>query len=130
MPTSRVALESPLGRLNGRDCIYLDKHHADAVAASLQLEGDINGSLAKPGAPVMWVPYVLRFIGVAAWTRDDLDGSDRHTWVSSFDEVFGSPWAQALGRQEIRHIAVQTYDDVFNVLCTDFELKLGEPFPG
>ena len=123
MPTSRVALESPLGRLNGRACIYLDEHHADAVAASLQLEGDIYG-------PDMWVPYVLRFIGVAAWTREDLDSSDRHTWVSSFDEVFGSPWAQALGRQEIRHIAVQTYDDVFNVLCTDFELKLGEPFPG
>ncbi|MFC0682537.1 hypothetical protein ACFFGH_32300 [Lysobacter korlensis] len=101
---------------------------ADHANATLQLEGDISGNVPDPAMLGVWVPYVLRFQGVAAWKREDLDGSDWHTWASSLDEVQDSSWARAIGEPDLRHIAIQTYDDVFNVVCVGFTLELGEPY--
>ena len=66
MPALRMPVETPLGRLSGRNCIYLDRCSADENAQELALEGDISGLLVDSTLKETWVPYVIRFRGVAA----------------------------------------------------------------
>jgi hypothetical protein len=53
--------------------------------------------------------------------------------ASSFDEILDSDWIREIGGtvrsdvidcQRLRHFYVQTYDDVFNIVCSEYELRV------
>ncbi len=130
MSDIHFAVVTPLGKLDGRDCIYLDDHQENRARLTLTLEGDINGSLCEHPAPEKWVPYVLRFTGVIAWEKEDLDGSDRWLWASSFDDILASSWIGKISENtapNLHHYCIQTYDIIFHVVCTGYELTLSTP---
>ena len=48
-------------------------------------------------------------------------------WSSSFDEVTRSKWVASLGGKvthEHRHFRLQTYDDVFEVVCSGYDFEV------
>ena len=119
-------VESEIGVLRGRDCIYLDSVELREGTNVLVLRGEINGDLCSRQRPGELIPYRLTFRGVLAIRLVELD-----SWcfdcASSFDECVSSPWIRELGgkvTQAHRHFVVQTYDDVFDVVCETFELEL------
>jgi len=70
--------------------------------------------------------YKLQFINVLAMKLIDLD-SWQFVNQSSFDEVIHSDWIRQLGGKvtdEHRHFIVQTYDDVFEVICENFAFEI------
>jgi hypothetical protein len=65
-----IPIETALGRLDGRDCIYLDGFAFEDGTGTLVLDGSINGNLCSNRQPGRFVPYTLRFRGVLArYTR-------------------------------------------------------------
>ena len=121
-----VPVETALGRFYGRDCIYLDRLTFEDGTSTLVLDGCINGNLCTTRQPGRFVPYSLRFRGVLAVKMVELDSCD---WdhESSFDEVLDSEWIRSLGGKVTtahRHFFVQTYDDVFDVVCEGYEFEV------
>ena len=121
-----VPIETALGRFYGRDCIYLDRLVFQDRTTTLVLEGGIDGDLCTVPQRGSFVSYALRFRGVLALKMVELDSWD---WgcESSFDEVHESEWLRALGGKVTaahRHFVVQTYDDVFEVVCETFEFEI------
>jgi hypothetical protein len=119
-------IETVLGRLDGRDCIYLDGYWFEDGSSTLTLEGSINGDLCGIAQPGRFISFILRFRGVLALKMVELDSCDWE-FESSFDEVIGSEWVNKL-RGKIdslhRHYFVQTYDNVFDVVCTTYEFEI------
>jgi hypothetical protein len=91
---------------------------------TLILEGSVNGNLCEVAAAAgLDVPYVLRFQGVMALRLLELDSWEDDP-ASSFDEVLDSTWISSLGGKvdsTYRHFCVQTYDDIFDVVCQGYE---------
>lgn len=130
MPDVHFAVVTPLGNLDGRDCIYLDDYQDNKDEFTLTLEGEINGSLSEHKTSKKWVPYTLIFTGVIAWEKEYLDSSDRGLWASSFDQILASTWIKKLDENKapfLHHYCIQTYDIIFHVACAGYELTLGEP---
>jgi hypothetical protein len=129
-----IPIETALGRLDGRDCIYLDSFAFEDGTGTLVLDGSINGNLCSTRQPGRFVPYTLRFRGVLAIKMVELDSCD---WdmESSFDEIRDSEWIRSLGGKVTaahRHYFVQTYDYVFDVVCCDgyeFEVHMDTAEP-
>ncbi len=94
--------------------------------ATVVLEGEVNGALMTTAKDV-YISYVLRFRGVLALQMIELDSWTEQS-VSSFDEVRNSTWVADLGGKVTnrhRHFSVQTYDDVFDIVCEGYELMFG-----
>ena len=71
------------------------------------------------------------FCDVLALQMTELDTwealQDGHWTETSSDEVVNSTWlARIKVTATLRHLVFQTYDHVFEVLCTRYELELGE----
>ena len=120
-------IETEYGFLAGRDCIYLDGVSFADGTYSLRLSGKINKHLASdpPQSPEMFIPYELMFSGVLALKMIELDSWDFEC-ESSFDEILDSEWIENLGGKVTsadKHIFVQTYDDVFEVVCSSYKFK-------
>lgn len=129
MPLRHVPINTPLGQLHGRDCIFLDEVFFDTSDSILTLVGDINGPLIRPPHSEEWVAYDLIFHGVVWHRQGPLDGSG-WDWEASFEERPGSPLLAKLdpdGSLGLHHYFVQTYDDTFDVICKRHELILGAP---
>lgn len=121
-----IPIETALGRLDGRDCIYLDHFAFEDGTGTLALDGSINGNLCSTRQPGRFVPYKLRFHGVLAVKMVELDSCD-WDFESSFDEVRDSEWIRSLGGKVTapqRHFFVQTYDYVFDVVCEGYEFEV------
>ena len=121
-----IPIETPLGCFFGRDCIYLDRASFEDRAARFVLEGEINGNLCTKKRLGEFIPYRLRFFGVLALRVVELDSCD---WAceSCFDEVRDSDCVRSLGGKatpDYHHFFVQTYDDVFEVVCQNYEFEL------
>jgi hypothetical protein len=130
----RNPIATPFGRLSGRDCLRLDGFEFDSRDSSLTLHGDLNGDLCEHSRSGVLLPYVLTFRRVVAMRVQELD-SWRDQPASSFDEVDGSTWLGALAGEvgeRHRHFVVQTYDEVFDVACEQFEFVVdaGNPVSG
>ena len=68
-----TAVNSCLGVLKGRDCIYLDQVKQDALN-NLTFTGDINGHLISQCRDEKdWFPYTLTFRQVLAYFTCELD---------------------------------------------------------
>jgi len=121
----RTAIETTLGTLHGRDAIYLDQLSQEADR--LVLAGEINSNLCSgASAPDQWIQYRLEFARLVALKVWELELYPAETLVeSSFDLVEDSKWAEALGVSDLSHFVVSTYDYVYEVLASDFELVTG-----
>jgi len=123
-----VPLETPLGVLVGRT-IELVEITVTAAPRELLIRG------------VIWLEggdrsFTLRLRGVVSHRVDEYDFSDL-PGRANLVELPGSAWLAAcrvrdhsakLGPHH-RHLALRTYDDVIEALCTDHELELGPPRP-
>ena len=72
-----------------------------------------------------FTPYELFFTGVLALKMIELDSWDFEC-ASSFDEILESEWIAELGGKvssDDKHVFVQTYDDIFEVICSSYEFK-------
>jgi hypothetical protein len=117
-------IQTPVGILYGRDAIYLDLMAVDIKAKKVTLHGVINGNLCSIPQRSRFIKYTIAFVDVLALTMIELDSCDGE-YSSSFDEVIHSSWVSELGGKVTsshRHLVVHTYDDVFNVVCRQFEL--------
>lgn len=130
MERHHVPVETSLGFLDGRDCIFLDRVVLDDAAGTVTLEGEVSGSHCSGTTSDRHIPYVLRFGGVAAHKQTDLESS---VWGDScFDEITESEWLWLLGSRvnsKHRHFVVMTYDDVFEVACETYEFLIQESRP-
>ncbi len=120
-------IETEYGFLAGRDCIYLDDVSFLNGTYRLRLSGKINKILVSdpPESSERFIPYELVFSGVLALKMIELDSWDFEC-ESSFDEILDSEWVADLGGKVTstdKHIFVQTYDDVFEVVCSSYKFK-------
>ena len=133
---SRNIVQTSIGTLWGRDCIFLDR--MSMSTSTLTLEGTINTSIVKkfvapkemPASEEL--PCVLSFRNVLAVQIFELDtwqsqhNDENNAFMdSSFEELVGSRWLSSLGGKvttDDRHFSVLTYDDVIDIVCRDFEL--------
>ena len=124
MSVQHLPIVTPLGQLRGRDCIYLDDVESNEVECSVTLHGEISGPLVEIDPCDEFIGFSLTFHGVSYFAQTALDESDCD-WDSSFEERLGTEllW-KARGNEALRHFFVQTYDDVFDVLCTSYLLSL------
>lgn len=121
-------IETPLGTLNGRDCIFLEGVSLLQHLNHLVLRCSVSELLcSKPRSDVdVSVPTTITFRGVLALLMVELDSWD-WSGESSFDEVVDSEWVRSLGGKVTsahRHFVVQTYDDVFQVVCEDYLITM------
>ena len=124
-----VPIETPLGELRGRDAIYLDE--VSIGEGVLTLRGELNGRLLSQPRE-SYVGYALTFNGLIAFSMTTLEASAEFG-ASSFDEVLHSGWLRnirnnvepdVLSCDGLRHFFIRTYDDVFSVICREYELLL------
>lgn len=131
-----IALDTPVGTLYGRDCIYLDSAKQNDYC-QLILQGKLNSRLIginrnRPNQDLTFIPYLLKFERVIAMASCELDTHEnavqRHSeaeWAS-FVEVQDSPWLNQLpirkdiDRSIYRHFRIYTYDVVFDVFAASF----------
>jgi len=130
MGEHRVAVVTPVGVVRGRDAVYLDAVDLDYTARRVGFRGTLNPALCSE-APRGddWPGYEIVFRDVLAlrMTELDLDGGEGG---SSFDEVVGSRWLKALKARDRaakvsaghRHFVPETYDDVFELVSSGFDL--------
>ena len=123
-----------LGKLNGRDCIYIDKVFQDDMD-NLVFEGEITGFLAEKITTDRFIPYRLAFYRIIAYFVCELDtyeniDSSAHLDYSSFNIVENSQWLESLpvrkdfDRSVYKHYQVFTYDFVYNIIAVDFDIAV------
>lgn len=135
-----VVLDTPVGILCGRDCIYLDSAEQNELR-QLMIQGELNSRLIginrdKPLKNIEFIPYLLTFERVIAMTSCELDThenavkrDDEAEWAS-FMEIQDSPWLNQLpirndiDRSIYRHFRVYTYDVVFDVFAASFTWQI------
>ena len=118
-----VPIQTKLGILRGRDCIYLDKANFNDGMNTFILKGDINGNLCSKERLGEEIPYKAIFRGVLALKMVELDSWDCNS-ESSFDEIVDSSWIKSLGgkvTESHHHFLIQTYDEVFEIVCTQVD---------
>ena len=127
-----TAVNTCLGVLMGRDCIYLDQVRQDALN-NLTFTGDINGHLiSQHRGEKDWFPYTLTFRRVLAYFACELDiyenlAGTGHLGDSSFDLIEDSTWLKSLPVREdfdkslYQHYRLFTYDDVYHIIAVSYE---------
>ena len=119
-------IETDLGYIRGRDALFLRQVRFENRTTTLILEGAINAKLCSKSEATTDYDYRLRFINVLALKMIELD-SWHYTNQSSFDEILDSDWIRQLRGKvtsDDRHFVVQTYDDVFEVVCEHFDFEV------
>lgn len=132
-------IETEIGVLWGRDCVYLD-HTSKPNAGTLLLRGTINCRIVRNYLPPPgWeqaedLPYELLFHNVLGFQMLELDawGTQNEDLSalseSCFEEVENSMWLKRLHDklERLRHLRLATYDDVFDVLCETYTWQFGD----
>ena len=127
-----TAVNTCLGVLKGRDCIYLDQVKLDGLD-NLTFTGDINGHLISQHRDEKdWFPYTLTFRRVLTHFASELDTYESLAGTgrldgSSFDLIEDSTWLKSLPVREdfnkgiYQHYRLFTYDDVYNIIAVSYE---------
>ena len=123
-----IALSTPLGELYGRT-VDLEEVALSCYPRELRVRCHLWRTDET-------VPCEILFRGVLSMRVDELDFSELKG-RASFVEIPDSPWlASCQARDhsrkvlaEHRHLALRTYDDVIEVLCTGYEIVLGAARP-
>jgi len=130
------SINTQSGILAGRDCIFLEEANFIHSERKLILKGSINNYISdKTLLDARFSKYTLTFIGTLAVKMIELDsweesiGDDIFAVQSSFDEVFDSEWIEKLKlggkvNSTHHHYLVLTYDDVFEIVCDKYNMKI------
>ena len=118
------------GNSNGRDAIYMEEVSFQNRTNTLILDVEFNTSLCSNATDenVEFVGAKIVFYEVLATKIIELDSWDWES-ESSFDEVEDSEWIKELGgkvKDSNKHYLIQTYDDVIEVVCENYEIKYHE----
>lgn len=119
-------IRTPLGELQGRDCLYLDGARFEDGVGTFVLEGEANGNLCTPPRPDTWVPYVLRFTGVSSVELVATE-SRRRDAASCLDEM-ELDLLPFPGHVE-RRFAVDTYGHTVLVTCREVSFEVDDIAP-
>ena len=129
-----VPIETNVGVLNGRDCIFLDTVVQEEHNGTLVFKGDINGNLIEKAKG--WMPYTLTFTGVLACfyceldTYNNLINTNELVENSSFDLMENSVWLKSLpvrddyDKSKYKHYRLFTYDVVYDIIATEHTLDI------
>jgi len=120
-----------LGKVWGRDAIYLDKIEFDGTR-SVKLTGDFNGSLCENVKESKWITYELTFKGLLEFKTIELDFFSQSEYISSFEKVKDSDRIKEFSKHSQNfklkdsheHFFFHTYDDVIEVIASEFEIQL------
>lgn len=117
-------ITTEVGRIDGRNGIYLDNVQHCLEKGTLQFCGDINGNLCSANeAGFRWISYECDFLGVSAY---QCVGLEECGWdiESSFDEVVESNYLTELGLSSTYKVYLfATYDYVFRIVAEDYEFR-------
>lgn len=121
-------IETPLGFVSGRDGIYLELVEFKDLTSTVVLDCSFNTNLcsASPQDNGQFQSCKITFKGVLAIQIIELDSWDCES-ETSFDEIVDSGWIKMLGgkvTQAHRHFLLQTYDDVFEIVCNSCDIEL------
>ena len=122
-------IETSLGILKGRDCIYLDKVYKKD--RSYLFEGEINGRLLNNGKD-SFIKYKLEFKNVISMFTCELDSYDaiNTNSVYSFEIIEDSKYLKKLSADKkfdskaFKHFRFKTYDDIFDIIAKDYALEI------
>lgn len=125
--------DNVLGKLDGRDCLYIDTVTLDSDDL-LTFSGEINGCLASKIRAEKWIPYTLKFSRVLAYfaceldTYENLCGTDYldhgdFTVIENSERLAKLPIRKDFDRSLYKHYRVFTYDVVFDIFAAEHELK-------
>jgi len=120
-----------LGKVWGRDAIFLDGIEFDGTH-SVKLIGDFNGSLCENVEKEKWISYELTFKGILEFKITELDFFSDNKYTSSFEKVIESDIINEFSKnsQNLKlknsheHYIFHTYDDVIEIIASEFELNL------
>ncbi len=137
-----IPIETELGYLMGRDCIYFDTVIQDGWD-NLIFKGSLNGGLVSKRRhlnqkKIKWFHYKLTFKRVLTCFSCELDTYENITRLahtdyfegSSFDLVEKSTWLKSLpvrddfDRKIYKHYRIKTYDVVYDIICVSYEMKI------
>ena len=124
-------IETSLGILKGRDCIYLDKVYKKD--RSYLFEGEINGRLLNKGKDG-FIKYKLEFKNVISMFTCELDSYDaiNTNGVYSFEIIENSKYLRTIAANDeldiksLKHYRLKTYDDVFDIIAEDYVFEIGD----
>ncbi len=127
-------IETDVGIISGRDAIFLNEIKFDYSKQSVGFYGKLNSHLCSKSVDKNeWIKYSLTFVGILSFQMVELDFAD-FRGKSSFDLVLNSKLLKNFEKydsankvkSEHKHYFLQTYDDIFEIICLSFELKLLE----
>ena len=122
-------IETSLGILKCRDCIYIDKVYKKD--RSYLFEGEINGRLLNNGKD-SFIKYKLEFKNVISMFTCELDSYDaiNTNSVYSFEIIEDSKYLKIIAANDeldiksLKHYRLKTYDDVFDIIAEDYSLEI------
>ena len=124
-----IPIETPLGILQGRDCIYLDDLNQNQYNY-LTFKGEFSTySIEEPH----FLPYTLTFHSCISYFACELDtyiNLSKDPVKASFVLIENSKWLKKLPIREdypkshYKHYRIYTYDVVYDIIATGYELKL------
>lgn len=125
------AIETSLGILKGRDCIYLDKVYKKD--RSYLFEGEINDRLLNNGKDG-FIKYKLEFKNVISMFTCELDSYDaiNTNGVYSFEIIENSKYLKTIAVNDeldiksLKHYRLKTYNDVFDIIAEDYVFEIGD----
>lgn len=133
-----IAIETGLGVLWGRDCIFLDCVQQDK-RGNLTFSGEINSNCTSVGKKCpqekKWLPYTLTFQDVLACFSCELDTYGNlagfpDSESSDFDLIEDSEWLESLPvrndfqKNRYTHYRIFTYDIVYNIIAGSYKLEI------
>ena len=128
-----VPVISSVGKVWGRDAIYLDKVHV-LGESTFELTGKFNGTLCENLEDNSFHKFKITFRSVLMFKMMDLD-YDEIEYKSSFDLIENSEQIARMIKEDqeeylskvddtYKHIVFRTYDTVFEVIGLEYELEL------
>ncbi len=120
-----------LGKVYGRDAIFLDGIEFNGTY-SVKLTGNFNGRLCKNVKDEKWITYELTFNEILEFKMVELDFYSDIEYTSSFEKVIDSERIKEFSKSSQsfklksshEHYIFHTYDDVIEIIASEFELKL------
>lgn len=129
--STATPIETSLGILKGRDCIFLD--NLIKKENSFIFEGEINGRLLDNGKDA-YIKYEFEFKKVVSMFTCELDTYDAMNTnsVYSFEIIENSKYLKNIAANDeldiksLKHYRLKTYDDVFDIIAEAYVLKIGD----
>ncbi len=128
-----IPIITSVGKIWGRDAIFLDEVKI-VNEITFEITGDFNGNLCENLEDDTSQKYHIIFNSVHLFKMTELD-YDEIEYESSFDEITNSEQLAKMIKMDnemhigkidksYRHFVFRTYDSVFEIIGTGFELNL------